>query len=358
MIREIKKKGKVFVRYCLESWLACKKNAYALKTAFFRRDDALVYVQAPLHRNVGDLAIAEATLDWLKENFPSKKVIEFVYAEMYLLNRIMLRLSVRKGDVIIIHGGGNLGIWYPREEHYRQSVIRMFPQNPIVIMPQSVYFGNASEKELKQFENTYAKHPALLLCTRDITSYNLAKQKIKCHCILTPDIVLNFEAGLSAEDCARDQGVLLCLRNDREKRVSVDFQDELIAYCTQEQKEKVIVQDTHIDKKITRKNRRDTVMEMLQYYRRANLVITDRFHGGIFAYITGTPCIVIEAADHKVRGGYDWLRRAGNIKLINDLKQIEREIPELIGKTNTPVLYFSEFDSIKEFIKEGLERQK
>ena len=66
---------------------------------------------------------------------------------------------------------------------------------------------------------------------------------------------------------------------------------------------------------------------------------------------------MIEAADHKVRGGYDWLRRAGNIKLINDLNQIKQEIPALIGKTNTPVLYDSEFDRIKAFIEESWERQ-
>lgn len=357
MIRAVKKQVKAFARYGLETWNAFKNNACALKAALFRKKKVIIYAQTPLHRNVGDLAIAEATLDWLKSCFPTEEVIEYTYAEMHLLYRLMLHLSVRKDDVLVLHGGGNLGVWYPKEEQYRQSIIRMFPRNPVVIMPQSVYLGDASEDTLKQFENAYAKHPSLLLCARDTKSYDLTMQKIKCQCTLTPDIVLSFAAGRIAEEGARERGILLCLRNDREKKVGADFQEQVITYCTQELKEKIVVQDTHINKKINRGNRRETVLDMLQHYRNASLVITDRFHGGIFAYITGTPCIVIEAADHKVKGGYDWLRRAGNIMLLNDLDQIKQAIPKLIGKTNTPVLYESEFDRVKVFLKEGLERQ-
>ena len=358
MIHKIIKNAKLCARYVLESGLAIKKNWCALKRAFFRKNNVLVYVQTPLHRNVGDLAIAEATIDYLQKNFPDTKIIEFVYAEMRFVNRLMLRLSIRKGDVIIVHGGGNLGTWYPNEEYYRQSVIRMFPKNSILIMPQSVFFGNASEDALIQFRSVYAGHPDLQLCVRDGTSYTLAKKKIGCRCVLTPDIVLGFTSGLAKKEYARDQGILLCLRNDREKRIDADFEEKIFKYCTQELKEKVTVQDTHINIKVTRENRRKIVMDMLQLYHRANLVITDRFHGGVFSYITGTPCIVIESADHKVRGGYVWLKRAENILLLNDLDQIRQEIPKLLGKLSTPFLYESEFDGIKAFITKSLERQE
>lgn len=353
----IKKRIKAFVKYGLESWNAFKTNGRTLGQAVCRRKRAIIYMQSPLHRNVGDLAIAEASVDWLQKNFPETSVFEFTYAEMHFLYRWMLRIAVRKADVIVLHGGGNLGTWYPKEEQYRQKIIRMFPKNPIVIMSQSVYFGDADGDTLKPFEAVYANHPALLLCARDTTSYDLVKQKIKCKCTLTPDLVLSFAEGRVPGEDRREDGILLCLRNDREKRVSADFQEQISNYCVQELKEKIVVQDTHINKKITRKNRRETVLDMLGVYRKANLVITDRFHGGIFAYITGTPCIVIESADHKVRGGYDWLKRAGNIRLLNDLNQIKMAIPELIGRYNTPVLYESEFQCVKDYIQDSLERQ-
>ncbi|WP_423202829.1 polysaccharide pyruvyl transferase family protein [Morganella morganii] len=51
----------------------------------------------------------------------------------------------------------------------------------------------------------------------------------------------------------------------------------------------------------------------------SKLVVTDRLHGMIFAFITNTPCLVIRNSNHKIEETYkNWISNFNYIKLIND----------------------------------------
>ena len=45
---------------------------------------------------------------------------------------------------------------------------------------------------------------------------------------------------------------------------------------------------------------------------------TDRLHGMIFAFITGTPAIVFSNNNHKIEGAYEWIKDCGYIYFIKN----------------------------------------
>ncbi len=326
-----------------------KNNFKALVAACFRFSNAIIYLQTPLHGNVGDLAIAEATLKWLQNNFADTKVYEMVYGELTLLHKILLKIVIRKKDLIILHGGGNLGTWYPAEENYREYVVKNYKKNSIVVFPQSVFFSEENQEVNYKIGKVYADHPDLLVCVRDKISYNIAKKYLNCNIELYPDIVLSYESKNISSSVTSNE-VLFCLRNDREKKVQPEFIDNIVNVISNEFSLKINHYDTHIGHRVTLKTRKATVDDMLSKYANSTLVVTDRFHGGIFAYITGTPCIVLEPKDHKVKGGFEWLVRAGNISMPTSIEEVRTEVSRLNNCKTKNELYIKEFNSLKEYI--------
>ena len=55
---------------------------------------------------LGDHAIAYAERQYLKDNFPNHNVIE-ISDEKFYYYLYSLKRSIKKSDIIIIHGGGN-----------------------------------------------------------------------------------------------------------------------------------------------------------------------------------------------------------------------------------------------------------
>src|SRR5690606_39434039 len=58
-----------------------------------------------------------------------------------------------------------------------------------------------------------------------------------------------------------------------------------------------------IDPYYLAKRRRGVIEEFLQNIKRHKLVITDRYHGTIFAIAANTPVIVLGSTDHKLSSG-------------------------------------------------------
>ena len=54
----------------------------------------------------------------------------------------VLKKMLNKKDVLILTGGGNFGNQYMDDEKIRRLVIQKFPQNKIIMFPQTMYFTN------------------------------------------------------------------------------------------------------------------------------------------------------------------------------------------------------------------------
>lgn len=66
------------------------------------------------------------------------------------------------------------------------------------------------------------------------------------------------------------------------------------------------------------KERETELHKLWEIFSKSQLVITDRLHGMIFAYITGTPAIVLPNSNFKVEKCYEWIKDCGYIKFIKE----------------------------------------
>ena len=127
---------------------------------------------------LGDHAIAYAERQYLKDNFPNHNVIE-ISDEKFYYYLYSLKRSIKKSDIIIIHGGGNIGNQYQYYEDKRRKIIKSFHKNRIFIFPQTIYFSNddTGNKQLEVSKRIYQKHKQLTIIAREQISNCRSGQK-------------------------------------------------------------------------------------------------------------------------------------------------------------------------------------
>ncbi len=307
----------------------------------------IILFGVPTHENIGDAAIVIAEEKFIKDNFKDDEYIRVLDTET---DKEIERIKniINENDIILLHGGGNLGDEYIICEERRRKVIQSFPNNKIILMPQSIYFNDTEygRTELEKTKELYEKHKNLHLIAREKTSFDIMKKEFKnVDIILTPDIVMYLN---KTKDEERN-GAVLAMRRDIEK-ILTEEQFEKINEAVSKCYEDKIITDTHLgDIQIYCDIREKTVEDKLNEFRHAKLVVTDRLHGMIFAAITSTPCIVLGNYNHKIESSYDWLKGQGYIKFVKNVDEIEEKI-KAIKNNNKKYCYNNEF-AIKQYQK-------
>lgn len=276
------------------------------------------------YSNLGDHAMTYAHKKMLSEKFPDAQIVEIVVSDT-LRYLTFMKNNIKKGDVITLKGGGNIGLEYFREELYRRIIIKEFKNNKIIIFPQTIYFPNTKlgQKEFENTERIFLNNHNLYLFTRDIPSYNKVKDSLRERVQLTPDIVLSLA---DIESYVSRQGAMICMRNDVEGRYSNE--DKIrVKNLLKMHFNKVIISDTTTEYPIPIESREHELRKIWNQFTSVEMVITDRLHGMIFAAITGTPCIVFNTYNHKLIGQYEWLKHLNFIKFLDyDTKEIDSQI--------------------------------
>lgn len=306
----------------------------------------IVLFGVPTHGNIGDAAIALAEEKFIRDNLSEYEYIRVLDDDT--IERIdEMKKILTDEDIILLHGGGNLGDQYMICEERRRIVILAFPNNKIILMPQSIYFTDTEfgKKELETTKRLYSKHKNLTLVAREKVSYEIMKKEFpNTNIILTPDMVMYLNATQNAEK----HGVVLAMRKDVEKLLTeeqmIKMDNDIDKYF-----ENKLLTDTHLGWKNIYCDIREKVVEnKFNEFRKAQLVITDRLHGMIFAAITSTPCIALGNYNHKVEASFEWLKCQGYIRFINNVDELENAILELKDLKNCK--YNNEF-AIKEYKK-------
>lgn len=294
------------------------------------------FIGTPEYTNLGDSAIAIAQILFLEKcGYKKKNIKEFSQSE-YTYNSVIIQRYIGKRYLICGIGGGNMGnLWY-NEELFRYSFIDAFPDNPIVIFPQTIFFTDdengrrAKEDSLKHYEN----QKNLTLVAREKKSYDTLNELYhNTKNLLSPDIVLSTtmkDYNVSVNDRS---GVLLVFRSDSEKSMTDDDRDSIKAFLDDNN---LMYRETDMysDCPVTKENRIDLVSKKMQEFADSKLVITDRLHGMIFAVITETPCIVFSNNHHKIKGTYDWISYLPYIEFVSGAEEAINAIPELIMMKN------------------------
>lgn len=156
-----------------------------------------VLLDVPNHRNIGDSLIWKGELEYFKK-LPFKMLAQY--------NRNTFNgKKITKDTTILLHGGGNFGDIYSTSQGFRLDILDQYPDNPIIMLPQSVHYINESNmlSDFKQMN----KHKKLWICLRDNYSYNLLSKYFNGDkLLLLPDMAffLDFSKFHTKDDSNRN----------------------------------------------------------------------------------------------------------------------------------------------------------
>ena len=259
---------------------------------------------APTHSNLGDQAQLMCWLKLFKEWYPNYEVITVStkYRDFYTLR--LIRDVIKRNDKIFIHSGYLIFDPHP-ELPFILDVIRAFYDHPITILPQTINLMGEWYRRI--VARQFTAHTNLTLICRDEISLKYAEElfpniKLK----LMPDVVTFL---IGDKDFVYDNynrnGIMLCVRNDREKLYT---SDQIDIFKKRFKGLKVDQSDTTINLPIWvwEKKRELLIRDVIEQFSHYKVIITDRYHGTIFSLIANTPVIVLSSTDHKLSSGVNW----------------------------------------------------
>lgn len=306
----------------------------------YKPDNTVFILGSIEYDNLGDHAIVYAQKIFLQNEFPNCSVIE-IRDELYNNMRQWLIDHIDEQSIITIPGGGNMGNIWIDDENRRRRIIQDFPNNKIIVFPQTIdYSDDINGKiEIEKSKEIYNKHSKLTLCAREEKSYEqMSLLYDECNVLYIPDIVLSLPAIINDK---HREGALVCFRTDKERKLLRNQQSGIYDFLTKKYNS-VSKISTISDTCIPYQKRICYLEKIWDDISKAEVLVTDRLHGMIFAYITGTPCIVFPNKNHKIIGTYDaWLRSCNYIILssVDSLSEDILQLPKIEDRCIVPSLY-------------------
>lgn len=337
------------------TWIAeqrMTRYAYLRDINELRQRKKAIMLATAEHANIGDAAITLAEQQVLSEQFPEYFQVEISTYE-FRQKEAFLHAILNSEDILFIHGGGNVGDLYLVEEELHRKIISEFPNNKIVIFPQTIYFSDTEcgALELTKSSRIYNSHKDLTLFARGETSLEIAKKHFyKVKTILMPD-----SAHVLRSHYVFDRsGALLCLRDDKEGKLDCEGKDLIVN--TAKALTGSIDRSSNIHTEdVTREIRGLVVRKELMRFAKHQVVITDRLHGMIFSAATGTPCVVLSSYNHKIREYYEAFFQDSNAVFFigDDMGKLENAVEQAMQVTDVfyPILESSSLSKIRSILE-------
>lgn len=161
-----------------------------------------VLLDVPYYNNIGDVLIWNGTEVFLK-SIPYKCLFRcsfWTYKKRHL----------SKDVIILLQGGGNFGDVWTEHQTFRKRIINDYPNNKIIILPQTVFYED--DMNLKLDAALFGKHKNLTICTRDKHSHNVVKDYFSNEVIMLPDMAFF----LNVTKTPDSNRILYLKRNDAE----------------------------------------------------------------------------------------------------------------------------------------------
>lgn len=289
----------------------------------------IILIGTPVHGNLGDHAIAEAEKKFLNEHLGGYKIIEII-TPLYRVCKNVIKKYSTQNDIIIISGGGWLGNLWKHNEDMVREIIKDYRNNKIIILPQTVYYEENDNylADIECAKEIYSAHENLIICLRDKQSYDFIKNnkfsKYDEKILFVPDIVLYLNKSNSLGEVRKSEKILLCLRDDLEKSFEREEEKQLQQFFNQKL-ENIQYTNTVVPYLIPLYKREKELDKKYNEFKNAQIVITDRLHGMLFATITGTPCIAFDNITGKVKGVYKWIEDVKYIKYVENVEEMMKE---------------------------------
>lgn len=289
----------------------------------------ILLLLSPQYLNYGDHAIALSEICALRELLPNTVLLDVNYS-LFSYWEKEVPDAVCPGDTLIITGGGYMGNLWPENHALVERIIDLFPDNRIVFAPQTLFYRNTptAEQEKERFAAKLRSHGNFFFFGRDEQSCRqmeyLGFTRGK-EFDLMPDFVLMLPPVLELK--LQGKNPALCLRSDAE--ATRDLEADLRSILGKKYSCKVrsiLMAKDHVE--IPTAIRRQMLQNKMQQFADANVVITDRLHGMVFAAYSGTPCIAFDNVSKKISGVHQWIQDLDYVVMAENVSQV----PELLDR--------------------------
>lgn len=304
-----------------------RKIVKEFRPCYAKSEGRIVFLGSPDYNNLGDQAIAYAMCEYVRKQFPSIPYLEFDQNQIFTDFQNVSK-NISRNDIILLVGGGNLGDRYLDQRLLRNITVLLFPQNQIIIFPQTIDYSRSIKGFLCRRKNSklFSKHSNLVMFAREKVSYEKMKRYFRRNTVyLAPDIV--FSLGKRTSDhIKRSDKILFCFRKDREKRIKKKDVTRLKSIFKGYKTEDV---DTVTNHAILPVAREKELLQIWENISSAKLVLTDRLHCMIFCAITDTPCIVFSNSNHKIKSSYEWISSLPYIAYCENVENAKKVYEEI-----------------------------
>lgn len=263
---------------------------------------------------------------------------------MLILDKI--QPFVREGDFLLLHSGGNLGDNGMWSERARRKVIETFRSHRMLSLPQTIWFSDTyngrREKAMTKF--FVEENKDLTLYARDRRSWEFAAAefpKLRLGC--APDFVLRYLSD-AAGGATGNGRILACLRLDEESALSKEDHQGLLNTIFSAPTDHF---DTTLPMDQPVADWQQAVDETLAMFAQYDAVVTDRFHGLIFAVLKRRPVVVLGTHNHKLSSAMEWFEQVEFVQYANRIEEVAAKMETAMGATNWSVpdwneLYFNQ----------------
>ncbi|MPM46695.1 putative pyruvyl transferase EpsI [bioreactor metagenome] len=324
------------LRRKLRNFIVRSINVSKLQRAFAHSDQPrFILMLTPRHGNLGDHAITLGELKLLRELYPDTQVIE-VSRLLYDACKEDLQNLITTRDIILIQGGGFFGSLYPESHDARRKIVDDYRENKVICFPVSIYYSadTHGQETLQRDKKVFSLNRQLTIMTRDEVSFDLAKREfVETDVFLTPDCAV----ALATDDfmpANEREGVVFVWRSDEEKAIDNNVLPNILRKLPQPTKYEII--DNVIKKRFNENTRSPAVCQQLAKISAAKVVVTDRFHGVVFAAITHTPVIAFSSIDTKITSGIKWFSDLPYVHLVEETEAAEELLKLYLSETFKP----------------------
>lgn len=178
-----------------------------------------IFLDLPYYSNIGDTLIWKGTEAFLS-SLPYKCLGRASFQTFQFP-------KLANDVVIVMMGGGNWGDLYAPHNQLRREVVKRYPENKVIILPQTIYYEGARNAFLDA--NVFRKHKNLTICARDKYSYFFLKAfAFSKKVLLVPDMAFCIDSEkLKQLYCETTDKDLVFKRVDKESS-SISMLDEYL----------------------------------------------------------------------------------------------------------------------------------
>lgn len=302
------------------------QNFFRLFRKNLSRGKAFWIFCVPEYGNLGDQALLLAEEALIRRYLPECQVCEVPLCQPG--GRLLARL-VRPGSFCAIQGGGNIGTLYPGIHQSQEKIIYALRRRRVFVFPQTVFYGGAQgEQMLQETRKVYKRCGKLWIFARERGSFEFLREQFPdTASTLMPDMALFLPPVLSEK--AR-RGALLGIRPDGERTITDRDYGQVLSLL-EERFERVEDFDTHVYRDLSPEEAKRELAALWDRMSGAEVVVTDRLHGMIFAAMTQTPCVLLPSRSHKIEGVYQWMAPLPYVRLCRDIGELGDVLDQVLS---------------------------